>query len=72
MPSKPFKMFKCFQSQTLKIELFAKLVNGFQPLTIFAKVFILDVRIGSEHASEGIPEWGGKSLEDPVKILFLQ
>ena len=52
-------MFKCFQSQTSKIEL-------------FAKVFILDMRIGSGHASGIIPEWGGKSLEDTVKILFLQ
>ena len=30
-------------SRTSKIELFAKIVNGFQSLTIFAKSFILDV-----------------------------
>ena len=29
------------------MELFAKIVNGFQPLTIFAKCSILDVRLGS-------------------------
>ena len=30
-------------SQTSKMELFAKRVNGFQPLTIFAKSSILDI-----------------------------
>ena len=29
-------------SQVFKMELFAKIVNGFQPLAIFAKSFILD------------------------------
>ena len=29
--------------QTLKMELFAKIVNGFQTLTVFAKSSILDV-----------------------------
>ena len=29
--------------QTSKLELFAKIVNGVQPLTIFAKIFIIDV-----------------------------
>ena len=72
MPSKPFNTFKCFQSQTSKLELFTKLVNGLQPLTIFTKIFILDVRMGSEYASGGIAEWSGKSLKDTVKILFLQ
>ena len=28
-----------------------KKVSGFQPLTVFAKSFILDVPLGSEHAS---------------------
>ena len=30
-------------SQTSKIEVFAKIINGFKPLTIFAKKSILDV-----------------------------
>ena len=30
---------------------FAEIVNGYQPLTIFAKSFILDVRLGSENTS---------------------
>ena len=38
--------------QTSKMELFPKIVNGFQLLTIFAKRFILDVWEGSEWASE--------------------
>ena len=38
-------------SQTSKIELFEKVVNGFQPLTIFEKSSILDVWQGSEYAS---------------------
>ena len=29
--------------KVMKMELFAKIVNGFQPLTIFAKSFILNV-----------------------------
>ena len=32
------------------MELFVKIVNGFQPLNIFVKSF-LDVRLGSEYAS---------------------
>ena len=32
-----------------KMELFAKLVKGWKPLTIFAKSFILDVWQGSEY-----------------------
>ena len=35
-------------SQKSKMELFAKVAKGFNPLTIFAKSFILDVRMGSE------------------------
>ena len=34
------------------MELFFKIVNGFQPLAIFAKSFVLDVWLGSEYASE--------------------
>ena len=36
---------------TSKLELFAKIVHGFQPLFFFAKSYILDVWLGSEHAS---------------------
>ena len=35
------------------MEHFAKIVNGFNPLTIFAKRSILDIRLGSEYASDG-------------------
>ena len=34
------------------IELFAKIVNGFQSLTTFAKSSISDVRLSSGYASE--------------------
>ena len=34
--------------QTSKIELFVKLLNGWKPLIIFAKRFILDIWLGSE------------------------
>ena len=34
------------------MELSAKIIYGFQPLTIFAKCSILVIRIGSEYASE--------------------
>ena len=33
------------------MELFANLVNGFQPLSSFAEVSILDVWLGSDYAS---------------------
>ena len=39
-------------SQTSKMKLFAKRVNGLQLLTIFAKASILDVRVGFDCASE--------------------
>ena len=38
--------------QTSRMELFAKIVEGFQPLTIFAKSSILDVLLDCEDASE--------------------
>ena len=34
------------------MELFVKIVNGWKPLSIFAKGFILDVRLGSECVTE--------------------
>ena len=37
--------------QTSKLELFAKIVNGFKPLTVFSKSSILDVSSGSKYAS---------------------
>ena len=39
-------------SQISKTKLFEKIVSGFQPLTIFAKTSILDVRLDSKCASE--------------------
>ena len=38
--------------QTSKVELFAKLVTGFQPLNVFTKCSILDVWLSSEYACE--------------------
>ena len=43
-------------SQAPKMELFAKIVNDFHSLTIFAKSYISDIWLGSECASEGIFE----------------
>ena len=37
--------------QTSKMKCFAKIVNGWKPLTIFAKRSILDTYQGSEYAS---------------------
>ena len=39
-------------SQTFKMERFSKMVNGWILLTFFAKNFILDVWLGSEHVSD--------------------
>ena len=38
-------------NQTSKMEFFAKINNGFHPLTIFTKNSILDVWLGSEYPS---------------------
>ena len=38
--------------QTSKMELFAKIVNSWKPLSIFAKSSILDVWQDSEYSSE--------------------
>ena len=35
-------------SRASKVELFTKIINWFQPLTIFIKSSMLDVRVGSE------------------------
>ena len=43
--------------QTSKMELFAKIVNDWNPLTIFAKSFILDVYVGFEYASALLLTW---------------
>ena len=37
--------------QISKMKLFSRIVHVFQPLTIFAKDFISDVRLGSEYIS---------------------
>ena len=39
-------------TETSKMELFAKVIIGFQPLPIFTKSFLLDVQLGSECTSE--------------------
>ena len=39
-------------SQTAKMELFGKIVDSFQPSTIFVKNSILDIWLGSKCASE--------------------
>ena len=44
-------------SQTSKMDLFAKIVNGFHLLTNFVKSFILNVWLGSECASRGGYAW---------------
>ena len=36
--------------QTYKMELFAKIFNGFPPLTVLAKSSILDIWLGSKYA----------------------
>ena len=49
-------------SRTYKMELFAKVVNRFHSLSIFAKCSILDVRLHSERASTLINSYN--------KVLF--
>ena len=46
-----------------------KIVNGFQPLTIFAKSTILDVWQGYEYTSENIALNGSKLMSIFVEIL---
>ena len=42
--------------QIPSMKLFPEIVHGFQPLTVFAKSFILDVWGGSEHTSEKVAQ----------------
>ena len=44
-------------SQTSKMELFGKILNDFQPLTIFTKIFILDVWKSPEYISGIETRW---------------
>lgn len=37
-------------SQTSKTQIFAKIVNGWEPLTIYEKSFILEIWPGSNYA----------------------
>ena len=46
-------------SQTSKMEHFAKLVNGIQPLTIFTKRSILDVSQGYDYTSDNTKQKPG-------------
>ena len=39
-------------SRISKMKVFAKIIDGSHPLTILTKISILDVRLGSENASE--------------------
>ena len=50
--------------QTCKMERFAKIINGWKPLIIFAKRSILDVWQNSHYASESqsVLIWEGEEL----------
>ena len=39
---------------TVKMDLFAKIVNGFSPLTVFVKSSISDICLGSKYLSTNI------------------
>ena len=59
--------------QTSKMELFANIVNGFQPLTVFANSYILDVWQGSEYALGQRQTFKPKrlfDLKDPSSFTF--
>ena len=49
-------------SQIFKMELFAKIVNTWKPLTIFAKNSILDIWQGSEYVSMDLSYYSYISL----------
>ena len=55
--------------QTLKMEIFVKIVNSFSFLTIFSKTSILDVCQDSELASEASNDLWKSSISD-VLIIF--
>ena len=50
--------------ETSKMELFAKIVDCIQPLTIFAEQFILGVSHGYEYASD-------KTKQNPGALSFI-
>ena len=49
------------------MEIFGKIVNGFQPLVIFVKGSLLDVRFSSEYSSCRLIVWETDSSIDVVK-----
>ena len=51
-------------------ELLAKVVNGFQPLTVFARNSVLDVWEGSEYAS--ILKWRGTWVRNKIRANAIQ
>ena len=59
------RWFKAYSEhcQTSKMERFENIIEGFEPLTVFAKRSILDVWQGSEYASTADAYFGlGKKL----------
>ena len=59
-------------SRTSKMELFAKIVNGFQLLTIFAKNSISEVCVDSEYASMIVAEAYLRACQTSVvKYIFI-
>ena len=56
--------------QTSQMELLAKVVNGFQPLTVFARNSVLDVWEGSEYAS--ILKWRGTWVQNKIRANAIQ
>ena len=60
-------------SQTAKMEVFAKIVNDWELLAVFAKSFILDAWQGSEYTSDEFPQVNKFTFisRDGNRMLFL-
>ena len=77
------RVSEAYPSQTFKVKLFVKTVKGWNPLTIFEKISVLDVRLCSKHTSEfsckqnlgyggfDVPNTHEMSTENP-KLLYYQ
>ena len=64
---------EAYLESSRKFSIFAKIINGYEPLTIFQKSSIVDVRLGSKYASvqgfKSTPFEGAKIIGNTTDIL---
>ena len=59
-------------SGTSKMELFAKIINGYKPLTISAKSSILEVRVSLHPSFQELYTWSAHRMQVLFQINYVQ